>query len=371
MPGPRRALTAARRLAGTAACLWLAGWVWAASAQAPIPAGVAVDPLGVFVWRDRDEDFGGFSGLELSDDGARFWALSDRATIRWGSVQRDDQGRISGLTTAGSARLQDSRGRKLQPGYQGDSEGLAIDAKGRIFVSFEGMDRIARYDDPDRPAVRVPSAPGFADLGRNSGLEALAVTPSGDLLTMPEVWSRPGEGYPVWRLRDGRWDHPFDLPRDAGWLPVGADVGPDGKLYVLERDFHGLVGFSSRVRRYAMDAGTLGPPEPLIQSVPMQFDNLEGIAVWRDGQGIRITMVSDDNFLFVQRTELVEFRVRERPAGKPDAGPAASGPGRAPADGAALAPAADAAPEPRAPDPDPVQPPAAPPGVSGGPPSGG
>ena len=87
-------------------------------------------------------------------------------------------------------------------------------------------------------------------------------------------------------------------------------MGPDGKLYVLERDFRGLRGFASRVRRYAFDDTGIGPPEPVLTTSLMQFDNLEGIAVWADGQGIRITMISDDNFLFVQRTELVEYRVR-------------------------------------------------------------
>ena len=87
-------------------------------------------------------------------------------------------------------------------------------------------------------------------------------------------------------------------------------IGPDGKLYVLERDFRGLRGFASRVRRYAMEDDKIGPPEHILTTSLMQFDNLEGIAVWADGQGIRITMISDDNFLFVQRTELVEYRVR-------------------------------------------------------------
>lgn len=301
MPGPRHALIAAA-----------AGLTLLAGGPATALADVAIDPLGIFVWRESDPDFGGFSGLELSADGSRYWALSDRGTIRWGSVERSGQGSIRALTTAGTARLQDSKGRKLQPGYLGDAEGLAIDAQGRIFVSFEGLDRIARYDDPDRPASLVPPAGFFKALRRNSGLEALAVTPSGDLLTMPEAWSRDDPGFPVWRLRDGAWSNPFDLPRDEDWAPVGADVGPDGKLYVLERDFRGLLGFSSRVRRYAMSDDALGPPELLIQSVPLQYDNLEGIAVWQDAQGIRITLISDDNFLFVQRSELVEFRVRER-----------------------------------------------------------
>ena len=246
----------------------------------------------------------------MSADGRSYTALSDRATVRWGSIERDSQGRIRSLSTAGRARLQDSSGTKLKPGYLGDAEGLAIDAEGRMYVSFEGLDRIARFDDPDRPAERIPPAPAFKGLVRNAGLEALAVTPEGDILTMPEQWESSPPMTPVWRFRDGTWSTAFRLPRDGVWAPVGADVGPDGKLYVLERDFRGLRGFASRVRRYAMDGDSVGPPEHILTTSLLQFDNLEGIAVWADGQGIRITMISDDNFLFVQRTELVEYRVR-------------------------------------------------------------
>jgi len=299
MPGPRRALIAAAL-----------GLALSAGAAAPTQADITVEYLGTHVWREADEDFGGFSGIELSADGRSYTALSDRGTVRWGSIFRDSQGRIRSLSTAGRARLQDSSGTKLVPGYLGDAEGLAIDAEGRMFVSFEGLDRIARFDDPDGPATRIPPAPEFRSLIRNAGLEALAATPEGDLLTMPERWDSPEPLTPVWRFRDGAWSTAFHLPRDEGWAPVGADVGPDGKLYVLERDFRGLRGFASRVRRYAMDDDGIGPPEPILESSLMQFDNLEGIAVWEDGQGIRLTMISDDNFLFVQRTELVEYRVR-------------------------------------------------------------
>lgn len=296
MPGPRRALIAA-------------ALAWGLSAPAHA-AALIVDYLGTHVWTGADEDFGGFSGIEMSADGRSYTALSDRATVRWGSIERDSQGRIRSLSTAGRARLQDSSGTKLKPGYLGDAEGLAIDAEGRMYVSFEGLDRIARFDDPDRPAERIPPAPAFKALVRNAGLEALAVTPEGDILTMPEQWESSTPMTPVWRFRDGTWSTAFRLPRDGVWAPVGADVGPDGKLYVLERDFRGLRGFASRVRRYAMDGDSVGPPEHILTTSLLQFDNLEGIAVWADGQGIRITMISDDNFLFVQRTELVEYRVR-------------------------------------------------------------
>lgn len=304
MSGPRHALIAA--------ALGLA--VLAGGLAMPARAAVTLDYLGTHVWRETDEDFGGFSGIELSADGRSYTVLSDRGTIRWGSVDRDSQGRIARLTTAGRARLKNSEGKKLAPGYLGDAEGLAIDDAGRIFVSFEGLDRIARYDDADESAVRIPKAPFFSRLRRNAGLEALAVTDTGDLLTIPESWSPRADepdGFPVWRLRKGEWSQPYLIPRDGDWSPVGADIGPDGRLYVLERAFKGLRGFASRVRRFALDEGGLGPPETVLESSLMQFDNLEGIAVWRDDQGIRLTMISDDNFFWLQRTEVVEYRIRD------------------------------------------------------------
>ena len=107
-------------------------------------------------------------------------------------------------------------------------------------------------------AVRLGVADAIADVVetgttlRNAGLEALAVTPEGDILTMPEQWESSPPMTPVWRFRDGTWSTAFRLPRDGVWAPVGADVGPDGKLYVpqgapcnvclKDRDRFGLIG---------------------------------------------------------------------------------------------------------------------------------
>jgi hypothetical protein len=38
-------------------------------------------------------------------------------------------------------------------------------------------------------------------------------------------------------------------------------------------------------------------------------DNLEGLDVWADAEGLRATMISDDNFRFFQRTEIVDYRL--------------------------------------------------------------
>ncbi|MFV0293077.1 MAG: esterase-like activity of phytase family protein [Paracoccus sp. (in: a-proteobacteria)] len=278
---------------------------------APSFGAARIEYVGTYVWSLPEADFGGFSGIEVSKDGNSFHILSDRAWIRWGSFDRDSNGRIRNMLMAGRAQLQDSKGTPLQPGRLGDSEGLAIDGEGRVWISFEGLDRIARYDDIDGPAQRVDIPDEWDDIRTNEGFEALAVTPEGTLLTLPEYAVEDMQTFPVWRYRAGRWDQPFSISGSAKWQATGADIGPDGRLYLLERSFRGVLGFLSRVRRFSLDENGAGNEEILLETTTLQYDNLEGISVWDDGLGIRLTMVSDDNFLPVQRTELVEYRVLE------------------------------------------------------------
>ncbi|WBU56483.1 esterase-like activity of phytase family protein [Paracoccus sediminicola] len=276
---------------------------------APVFGAARVEYVGTYVWSLPDRDFGGFSGIELSADGSGFTVISDRAWIRWGTVDRDSSGRIRGMRMAGRAHLQDSRGRVLQPGRLGDSEGLAVAADGTRWISFEGLDRIARYDDVDRPATRIDIPQGWSSIPTNEGFEALAITGDGTILTLPEYAVGVDHSFPVWRYRDGAWDQPFSIPGSEQWQAVGADIGPDGRLYLLERNFRGVLGFQSRVRRFALADDDISAEEILFESATLQYDNLEGIAAWDDGLGVRITMISDDNFLPIQRTELVEYRV--------------------------------------------------------------
>ena len=264
--------------------------------------------VGSWVWRSSVERFGGFSGMELSADGLDFAAVSDRGTIAQGRLERDADGRVTGVGQATLRPLRDSKGQALTGRFT-DAEGLAMAADGSLYVSFEGYARVAYFTSPEAAAERLSRPEAFDTLQNNSSLEALAIGPEDALYTLPERSGAWGLPFPVWRFKGGRWDQPFALPRDGAWLPVGADFGPDGQLYLLERDFFG-IGFLSRVRRFAIDGDTVTGGEVLLQTRTAAHDNLEGIAVWQDAEGaIRLTMISDDNFFWVQRTEFVDYRL--------------------------------------------------------------
>lgn len=297
------------RLAALALALLLTPAFSACAAEPAARDRARLQHVATYVWRGDDDSFGGFSGIEISADGTRFTMISDRATIRWGRIQRDGRGRITAMTTEGTGRLHDDQGKPLPQDWHGDSEGLAIGPDGRIWISFEGKTRVAGYDSPGGPADVLPRPPEFDQMQRNSSFEALAITGDGTLLTLPERSGELTRPFPVWRWRDGVWDQPFSVPRSGDWLTVGADIGPDGRFYLLERDFRGLLGFRSRLRRFDLTETGLINETLLLESRSLQYDNHEGISVWDDGQGIRITMISDDNFGRFQRTELVEFRV--------------------------------------------------------------
>jgi hypothetical protein len=262
------------------------------------------------VWRGNDPRFGGFSGIAMSEDGTGFLAISDHGSWATAEVERSD-GRMTGVSKTGIGPLRAISGAALED-EEVDAEGLAFDARGRAWVSFEAFHRIRRYDEIDGPATDIEGHPAFPRLQRNSGLEALAIDASGTLYAVPErsgKWEWP---FPVFRLRDGRWDTDLELRRDGTFLVVDADFGPDGRFYLLERDFQWLGGFASRIRSFRLGPDGFEDELTLLQTESGTLDNFEGISVWRDPAGtIRATLIADDNFMAFQSTVVAEYRLAE------------------------------------------------------------
>lgn len=264
--------------------------------------------LGSFPWDMDTPWFGGWSGIELSPDGRKMWVITDRSRMLEGDILREGD-RITAIDPANVQRLKSSKGAVLTHKIA-DSEGLAIAPDGSIYVSFENVTRVARYASPSANAQVLRRPKAFREFSRNKALEALAIDPDGRLFTIPEQ-VEPDGTIRVYVLDGNVWTTPFTLPGDPDFLPVGADFGPDGRFYLLERAW-GIWGFRTRVRRWDITNDTPTNEDLLVETRSGTHDNLEGLAIWRDPQGqIRLTMIADDNFLSLQTTEIVEYAVQD------------------------------------------------------------
>jgi hypothetical protein len=261
--------------------------------------------LSSYHWTKERDGFGGYSGISLTPDGSGFVILSDRAHLIEGTIFRHNE-QIIGVRSTEMAALNIPDAFFRNPSVQ-DTEGLAKDGQGRLYISLESTNRVLCRDTagiwtalPDHPEIR--------SLPDNRGLEALAIEGNDTLFAIPEVSDGLNVPFPVFRYRPGKgWDAPMSISRNSGFVPVGADVGPDGRLYVLERGFGGF-GFSSRVRRFDPFNSDDVDGETLLTTEPRRHDNLEGLSVWAATDGtLRLTMISDDNFFFLQKTEIVEY----------------------------------------------------------------
>ena len=254
------------------------------------------DPL-TFLRSMPLEGLGGVSAIEVEPGGSPAFVLSDRGTGHRFAINRaGDTGHISGVA-----------GVKLPFGTR-DTEGLATSNSG-TFISYEDPGNVSTAS-----GTMLPSHPDFADLPENGSLEALAAAPDGTLYTLAENPDTGDAPFAIYRYRDGAWDIAAYLQRTGPFQPTGADIGPDGMLYILERAFS-VLGFRTRIRRVniQIDAPVA---ETLLTTLLGRHDNLEGLSVWRSDSGATcLTMVSDDNFLRVQRSELVEYALTETLAG--------------------------------------------------------
>jgi hypothetical protein len=267
--------------------------------------------VGAYEWHgpsgvQAPDWFGGFSALEVTGQGTAMMLLTDRAQLVQAVITRKTGAEITDVTVSDVQPLLSSRGVPLS-GRIRDSEGLARGRNGDIYVSFEGVTRVARYEQPDTFAHVLPRPPDFVRIDGNKSLEALAIDRNGHLYTLPEHAPDESGDIPVFKWNGGAWQTPFSLPARGRFQPVAADIGPDRKFYLLERDFS-IAGFRSRLRRWSIASGHPRDETLLLQTGPGIHDNLEGLSVWRDRTGaLRATMISDDNFNRLQRTEIVEY----------------------------------------------------------------
>lgn len=269
-------------------------------------------------WREPHKGFGGFSGLALDPDGSGFLTVSDRGLLVHAQLTRDAQGRITGATWTKGERFLNRNGGEVA-GFTSDSEALRRLPDGRIAVAFEGLARIAAFAPPDMQPTLLSNWDRFQSIWGNTGMESLAVRPDGSLLTVQELPFADGSYHSFVSQAAPVWTDGPALPSDGTFEATDAVWAPDGRLFLLERNFAIWRGYTTRITAYRLTDKGFGPPALLWQSPRGAYGDFEGMDVTTlPSGGLRVTLITDNNFLPMAATVIAELDMAP-PGTAPDA----------------------------------------------------
>lgn len=278
--------------------------------------------LGGIEFSSGNDRVQSLSSIRFRPDGARFVSVLDTGEWLTGRVERDAEGRISGLSdvVVSPILMRDGEaGSKLAA----DAEGLALRGD-EVFVSFEQRHRVDVYPDPGFMASAPLRSVEFGipqwELRRNAGLETIAASPisgplKGGLVVVAES-SRDVHGNLLASVVDGPLKGAFTVVRHDPYDATDGAFLANGDLLLLERRFSFIAGMGMRIRRIkAADIrpGAVVDGEVLIDvGMSHAIDNMEGIDVIAGADGRQhVILVSDDNGNFLQRNVMLEFRMQE------------------------------------------------------------
>jgi hypothetical protein len=267
--------------------------------------------------RCQDKEFGGFSGLWRAPDGRGFVAITDAGS--WLKAELTSaSGSLTGLLRAEMAPILNAAGRPIRRTRSFDTEALAI-VDGIAWICIERTHEILRFDwARDGVMARgmsVAVPPAVKRLPSNKGLEAIGLAPSGTglgeaLVAISERSGKADEVTAGWIIGGPRAGA-FQVRRKDGFDITDLAFLPGGDMTLLERWYQPWRGVAMRLRRIkgaSIRPGALLDGETLFEAdLGYEIDNMEGLAVHSENGQTILTLISDDNFSFIQRTILLEF----------------------------------------------------------------
>lgn len=262
-----------------------------------------------FVWTLNDADFGGFSGLVVTDAGRTLWAVSDRGTLWRAEIERDVEGRITGLGAPWHDRFLDNQGKPVS-GFTSDSEAIAAAPDGGFFIGYESYSRVTGLNPPDMRPTPLHAFERFKTEWNNEGFEGLARRGDGSLLAVVERRDATAGGYRTYIGRGHDWRPGPILKTAPGFGASDLAIDADGALWLLERRLTWLGQFETRISTCADANGGAVDCDPVILPGSAELGNMEGLSVWHDADGRRfISLISDDNFSMLSSTAIVEYEI--------------------------------------------------------------
>ena len=280
--------------------------------------------LGGLVMATDNGEMGAVSSIRMLPDGKHFISVMDTGHWAAGEIERDAEGRLSGIKDYTITAMLDEGSNKSKDHKDNmDSEGMALDGD-KILVSFERNHRIATYPlegyaTSEPLSVEKPLTDGFKLRG-NGGLETVMISPKDGPLKGAPVWvaersyNDKGDFYAGVQSGPGKGN--FYIERIAPYDVTDGVFLKDGSFLLLERKFGLKDGIGMRIRRF--QGADIAPGKTLSGKVVMeadfshQIDNMEGIDAFTAADGsTHLIIVSDDNHSLLERNLLLEFKIVE------------------------------------------------------------
>ena len=259
---------------------------------------------GVALSSPGNDHFGGLSDLSLTEAG-QITAVTDGGDLLTAQLVLD-QGKLTGIDQASLQTLTGLDGQPLASKRQGDAEGIVRWPNGDRMVSFERDHRIWLYPAAGGPPKAMPK-PDIA-MDDNNGMEGLSLAPSQG----PDAYWVGVEPGTVWlcRLKTVCAEHP-NLPKPpAGFRLSALNEAPNGDLILLFHQWHPAQKISRISVQIVRQPASTQPQmvDALTLSPPLTVDNFEGVwAEGRKGGGLRLYLLTDDNFSKTQRNLFMAF----------------------------------------------------------------
>lgn len=266
--------------------------------------------------------YGAVSAIRFQPDQRHFISVLDTGHWLTGAIDRDADGRLSGISDAIIMPMQDRFGQVHEGKGAMDAEGLAL-RDHSVLVSFEQYHRVDVYPDPgfetSASTRTLPILIPKNQLRGNQSLEALMIAPPASPLAGSAVIvserSLDKQGNMLAAVLDGPQAGRFTVRHYDDFDVSDGVFLPDGDLLLLERRFDLAHGIGVRILRIAggdIKPGALVDGKIIFEAnADEQIDNLEGLDAFRASDGtIHLIMVSDDNHSILQRNLMLEFRLR-------------------------------------------------------------
>lgn len=274
-----------------------------------------------FFLESSESSFGGWSGLAVSPDKKTVYFVSDNG--QWLTGRLEWEGRsIAKISDAQLGSLRNQAGKSLRSVGGGDIEAIAVRNRYAVIASESPKTRLyiskkwQGYFGDDFVAIDLPD--DIAGLPKGRGIESLFWLPDEPptLIAIAERNPLGGGRIPLWKMTENDFGV-FKFER--GWIevPDGYDVSDAAYsekygMLVLLRKVRWNLTFG--VALLQIDASKVKESNYFLQgkilfetdSLWSRFGNMEGLVVL-DDEPCGVLMLEDDNFLFIQKTKLIQM----------------------------------------------------------------